>query len=845
MTGRYTGWHGKSGGAQVPPALRELGKKLLGEIKNAQLLSGTTHNVRRASLPDGSTVTATISHGVPRLEFAPVNPVIQERQPVEIGGFVTWPTDELGNTAIPESVRIIMAGPQYRGVREDKYSPLFPDGLNRAGNVDWHGRGGWVLSWYGPRTRYVDFSCQLKPWVFFKGKPIFDATVAVDTDAVVRGACITRVGNGTHLVVVTEQSNFGDIEEVWIASVTGKPTDIDLVIGTPERILVRDLDENTSANHPWFFNPTGTEARCLRTFAGELIEMTLTLSEEPTDPFISASVGGTTEPDLQRTRSSGYVSATFGMLCGLGQNTRFEEFDLAPYFATGLSTIPPGAEQTNSGTFVISSGDGIMQCTPQAMLDFEYSETIIPVGDPWRRIAVDYDSSGNVVYAHWRGLESTTSRSGGMTAVAPTSAVAFTTGDFTTRSISKGVGLGWEHHVDYNDETSYSSFSTSFEVSSSEQFDAVDGGLRVGSVEVLATRARTSTNTGGGSQSESAAVSGGARSQLVADEPDPVGDPRPKIIFAISDSAPLSEKHSTRGAGAGTRTVSMAGQSQTAQTEVTVYLIHMDLRYDAVFYTRRINATSSAISRTIDYTAAPVVGDSDFTTESTTDISWNTVGYIGGAEVLNETEITFTDSQSATNTNPASTILSSLGTDTMYSFCSWYEDYSVFGTHGNFWGSYPKLSNIISIEGYEPVPITMPYAYQPQVLGTVDPADLFAFRATNLQTPLDFVLDFPTESEPSAGQIIGYTSNSPSGSSAAVKWHRDAEGVASPGSWCYYRGEWMFSMSLPTQGTTNFNFVSRCRIGEAEPRILTLVEQAVVDHLHPVWVLPATKGFRA
>lgn len=71
MAGRYTGPHRKAGDADASPALRALGKQLLGKLQNQAELSGVKTQVTTGKLPDGSSVTARLVNGQPQLHFTP------------------------------------------------------------------------------------------------------------------------------------------------------------------------------------------------------------------------------------------------------------------------------------------------------------------------------------------------------------------------------------------------------------------------------------------------------------------------------------------------------------------------------------------------------------------------------------------------------------------------------------------------------------------------------------------------------------------------------------------------------------------------------------------------------
>ena len=71
MGERFSGPHRKIGDAHASPALRDVAKKLIGEMKNQQRLSGVSTQVRRLTMPDGSGVVARLVNGEPQVQFYP------------------------------------------------------------------------------------------------------------------------------------------------------------------------------------------------------------------------------------------------------------------------------------------------------------------------------------------------------------------------------------------------------------------------------------------------------------------------------------------------------------------------------------------------------------------------------------------------------------------------------------------------------------------------------------------------------------------------------------------------------------------------------------------------------
>lgn len=91
-----------------------------------------------------------------------------------------------------------------------KAMPLFPDGIRHAGNIDWRGKDGERLSWYGPENRYWydtwrQPSAQYGRFVFNLGQVLLDVDQyctdnSVDfADRLVVGACLREHDDGLYL----------------------------------------------------------------------------------------------------------------------------------------------------------------------------------------------------------------------------------------------------------------------------------------------------------------------------------------------------------------------------------------------------------------------------------------------------------------------------------------------------------------------------------------------------------------------------------------------------------------------------------------------------------------------
>src|SRR5690606_33738713 len=88
--------------------------------------------------------------------------------------------------------------------RKGTYGARFPEGVRYAGNVDWRGKDGERVSWYGPERRYwaapyLSLHSQYGRFVFILGHKLLDLQEYDGfPEPFVMGACIV----GTHLYVV-------------------------------------------------------------------------------------------------------------------------------------------------------------------------------------------------------------------------------------------------------------------------------------------------------------------------------------------------------------------------------------------------------------------------------------------------------------------------------------------------------------------------------------------------------------------------------------------------------------------------------------------------------------------
>lgn len=843
MVKRYDQWHHLTLLGDKQLALRYLaeGRKYLGMVAADLAVSGNQQGLLRRRNADGVLFTARIAGEIPVLTID-ARGVTPRELPLRFGGFVTWPTDAAGADALAASARIVLAGAQYRAVREPAYSRIFPDGLDRAGNVDWQGKG-WVLSWYGPRTRYIDGDPPRSPFVFTKGLPIVDARDHIDTDAVVLGAAVTTAfGTGTWLVVVTEEFRLGRFEDVWVVRLvhptTGEPSgplDTAFAIAADSYQLLdsRSNGDSTLANHPWLFNPTGTEARTLvESDMGDLTERILQLvADEESDCGFIAQRDAIVHPLETITEYSGFTSASYGFLAGKHVSERRPTTSPPPV----PSDVPDetATPVVTTGSYSIENGDSAYQASPLGMLAYEYAHDRAVV-DPWQPIAVDYTADGEVVRGYGRQRESAQRRSGGMAPPEGTSLPVIEphyTNNAWSITSTPIPGVGWTHTITHNPTAmSQAAVDLLVEVTRNTSDATTVGGVKVGAVEALAERIASSTYTG---------TLGWAAPAF--------DNPGAEVSGAIDPEAPMGGFEDIHGQAWGDQSATLEDLLVSSEVEQTLYLVHMDLRYDALFVVIKEETTTS--QRTQDFTWAFPAGGSEADVDGTlhtvssglTQLTWRTRGWVHGALVVDEAEVTREVPSASDTTTPAPA--PPIGNyENWGALCLWHADY---GSHSNILNIVPEFVDYVELERNPDYPvdaIALPTGYvTDRVASEIKPA--YLYQVTNITAPTlqELYTLWHTEVEAGVGEVIGYSFGALDDESRVkVKWHTDADGVPHCGGWAYYQTEWAFSMALPAQATPSgpFQALSLCRRDAFAPRVLSDEEALLVEHFYPVWALP-------
>lgn len=313
MSQRWPGWsHLRLAGEDKQAAAAHLpeARQLLGQA----MASGLGVVKLQQELDDGTVVTAEKHGDIPRMTITPPPVPPGPEAPVPGSDFVVWARDASQTAGIdadhPQQIlqhqddswrtyfysASIPAHDAFAGAR-GTYIGTFPDGITHAGNVDWRGRAGMRVSWYGPSTRYwVDPYVQVRQQygrqVFMLGQVLLDVPT-YDTDSVdtitaryVMGAAI----DGTHLYVMQAELPEG---ATTTASQAAGTTLVDpyypvgaiahrlcrytLVPDTEHLGFMRVVagsravlwsDTLRTGGMPWFFDRDAAQARCYGIPAG-------------------------------------------------------------------------------------------------------------------------------------------------------------------------------------------------------------------------------------------------------------------------------------------------------------------------------------------------------------------------------------------------------------------------------------------------------------------------------------------------------------------------------------------------------------------------------------------------
>lgn len=294
-------------------------RKVMGAVLIDAGRNGLGVHTMRQELPDGTVVVAEKIGGENRVTIIapePGGPPPELRPPDD---FVVWARDADRTDGIDDEhpQQILQAtvdgtlawktyffssdtdGHEAFPGEKGTYGGLFPDGLRRAGNIDWESRGKQRLSWYGPSSRYwpdayVQPRAQFGKFVFMLGAAVLDtdayATASTEQehgpDRYILGAALKVIDGLTWLYTVQSEAMVETTPggEIFVAqfadaccpyarqdsaggiyryALLRQPDEAGVTrytVALNSRELLAALDDNHA--EPWFFNQSCTVAHC-------------------------------------------------------------------------------------------------------------------------------------------------------------------------------------------------------------------------------------------------------------------------------------------------------------------------------------------------------------------------------------------------------------------------------------------------------------------------------------------------------------------------------------------------------------------------------------------------------
>lgn len=302
---RYTGWHhtryegDRASCARYLPLARKVLGFVVQEASRQQLQVYSYRQPIQENNVEVGEIVAELHGGQPRVLIRVFGGAAPKPEKFKFAGFVAWPRNDEHedgfNVEHPQvgfftrnddqwtTLYFDQSDPPWAAVASPKGTyellsngqPMFPLGLNDAGNIDWIGPEGKLqLSWYGPRGRYhPTFSDTLRKLVFYRGKLFLDladyaaANGRSDVDAYVLGAAIK---DGRLYVLTTSDFGYRDDD-----AATHKLIRFDLEPGIAadglQRLAVKQDETESPAAilwtaardrsmAPYFFNASVTQA---------------------------------------------------------------------------------------------------------------------------------------------------------------------------------------------------------------------------------------------------------------------------------------------------------------------------------------------------------------------------------------------------------------------------------------------------------------------------------------------------------------------------------------------------------------------------------------------------------
>jgi hypothetical protein len=463
MAAKYDRWHRirLSGDQDKAKSFIPEARQLLGYLEEQRRLGIIKSELITRTLQDGSVIRAQFVGDQPLVEIHSPSAGTEPKPPAILEGFIVRPSEATGQNANTDKDHVLLRPRSKRAWRGYFYdtdavptdyplrygvygtfgtTPLFPDGLGYAGNIDWRSADEQrMVTFHGPESRYfknTTLSSPINKFVYFKGQQLLDladvevALIGAGTNAKVRGACLREERNltgddaalnGPSLFVIVTHFGFSTRTEYLLrfqvrpteaahplavrASATGRVAwwEAAMLEIVPEsgRVLtswaypysLRD-DE-----HPWHFNQSGTEARCIRrstSSGGDTYEVRVTV-----DPPAYSVVETIPCPELTSTTQDDWtqqgqpVLSTYAGDNGIYAVVNYDCFDPGyTHGDTGGRIVVPAP---NDGYTAL---DGGSSSTSDSVVMRTRTVDNMP-DSAWLKAAVDFRDDVPV-YGYWR-----------------------------------------------------------------------------------------------------------------------------------------------------------------------------------------------------------------------------------------------------------------------------------------------------------------------------------------------------------------------------------------------------------------------------------------------------------
>lgn len=716
----------------------------------------------------------------------------------------------------------------------NSYTPPHADGLQYFGNIDWRNSDeSLICTWIGPSARYFGISAQVLPYVFFHGQILFDCGVLADAGffgdtssyaasyagrrGAVTGACIAQESGKFYLYVVVRfgaaaygdahrkeflvkldtvaADHRGDGQEmaaIWKLAPAVLPSTLD---GNPAIVWSQDLDINTDdVYHPWFFNQSAAEARCIRYHgefyqSGNMIECVLKIDDDRAHATYTEIARDATTVTTTQVEDPYNVISTYRL------NRQTPQGGAVPTgTCTGgeITPLVPPTVSPSSTYYAPDNGGGTL--TPDSRACFYgYGTTgkeqiTSAATNPWLVVAVDYRDDVPV-YAYWQVATQTQQSA--------TAATGFD-GSYQTYAYAISGSWGSDLHSNWT-ETTYLTSS----ISELLEMRGVTGGLKTDWTELNATSSRTRTFSGSGNGLTVESGTG--------------------TIYFNDCSSPYGTSTSSFTTNA---TYNSQGQISDAAVSQTLYVLYLDLRSKFLSY-----ALSEASSQ-IAFQQAPFTQTTTQTSGSPAPTPLPTIPFTYTQSLVERTtyKVILADQELASSSSVTESIIppplsqpfviAYLGGD------SYTLSPSTTMTTWPWAGLASSQYLATYITGYNAGVISVGAVTvgNTTTCHEQSTAPVITTTIVHIGRPLPNSGPNPANTWAADDLVIG-------DGSTAFRLHRFS------GSWQTYKNAWCFSQAMPINNPSIRNYVYKTS-DNADLHNSTNTVGATSDYMAPIWVLP-------